>query len=321
MEFYLGIDISKATFDVHLLGLTKGKHRKFSNSQLGFYQLSEWLTALGVGEVHACMEATGRYWDQLAEYLHAKTHRVSAINPARIKGFSQSLLSRLKTDKADAEVIALFCQALKPRLWTPPAAHIRELQELVRHQAHIKQTIQREKNRLQSGLRSETICRFIEGQIEFLSLQLTQVEKDIDVLVDSEQELKTQCELLLSIPGIGKRTAMSFLSEITNVNNFSSIKQLVAYAGLAPSARASGSSLHRPARISKIGNARLRKSLYFPAMVAEVSNPVVAEFSNRLKQNGIRPMPRVVASMRKLLHIMFGVLKSRTPFKLAVSTH
>lgn len=319
MEFYLGIDVSKLSFDVHLIGFQQHKHRKFTNNHSGFKQLSEWLKGSGVGSMHACMEATGRYWNDLAEYLCESGFSVSAINPARIKGFSQSLLSRLKTDKADAEVIALFCQALKPRLWKPPTLQSRELQEMVRHQAHIKETIQRESNRLQSGLRSESVIKLIQENILFLKAQLQQIERSLDELITSNRELKIQCDLLMSIPGVGKRTALSFLSEVVDLSNFSNTKQLVAYAGLAPSERSSGSSLHRPARISKIGNSRLRKSLYFPAMVAEVSNPVIAEFSNRLRSNGLRPMPRLIASMRKLLHIMFGVLKSRTPFMIDLS--
>jgi len=315
MEYYLGIDVSKANFDAYLLSNRKPKHRSFANSAVGFRQLTDWLRASGADHVHACLEATGRYWDKLAEHLYHDGHLVSAINPARIKGFCQSLLSRLKTDKADSEVIALFCQALKPRLWKPPAAHSRELQELVRHQSHLRQTIQREKNRLQSGVLSSSVICLTEEHLTFLDIQLAQLEKDIDVLLASHEDLKLQCDLLLSIPGVGKRTAISFLSEVGDVRNFSNTKQLVAYAGLAPSERSSGTSLRKPAHISKIGNPRLRKALYFPAMVAEMSNPIVSEFSRRLTVNGIKPMPRVIASMRKLLHIMFGVLKSQTSFR------
>jgi transposase len=315
MEYYLGIDVSKNSFDAYLLSNQKPKHRSFANSASGFKQLTDWLQSRGADQVHACLEATGRYWDKLAEHLYHDGHRVSAVNPARIKGFCQSLLSRLKTDKADSEVIALFCQALKPRLWKPPAIHVRELQELTRHQSHIQQTIQRERNRLKSGILSASVIRLTEEHLAFLSVQLESLENDIDELIASHEELKSQCDLLVSIPGIGKRTALLFLGEVGDVTNFNNTKQLVAYAGLAPSERSSGSALRKPAHISKIGNPRLRKALYFPAMVAEVSNPIVSEFSRRLTLNGVRPMPRVIASMRKLLHIMFGVLKSKTSFR------
>ncbi len=315
MDYYLGIDISKASFDAYLIGPKKTKHRTFTNNAAGFNMLSDWLRSFEVDVVHACMEATGRYWEHLAEHLYQTGHQVSAINPARIKGFSQSLLSRLKTDKADAEIIALFCQALKPRLWKPLATHSRELQELVRHQSNIRQTMQREKNRLQFGITSASLIKVLEDHVQFLTSQLEELEQRIKELVASNQELSSQCVLLLSIPGVGLKTALSFLSEIGEVANFSSTKQLVAYAGLAPSEKSSGSSIRKHARISKIGNSRLRKALYFPAMVAEVSNPTIAEFSSRLKLSGLKPMPRIIASMRKLLHIMFGVLKNKTVFR------
>jgi transposase len=121
-ENVLGIDISKDKFYAALIkGEKKSQVKVFDNSWEGFEQLQQWLKEQKVNKVHACMEATSNYGHPLATYLHSLEHMVSIVNPARIKGFAQSRLSRTKNDRADATTIARFCAALKPQAWTPPA--------------------------------------------------------------------------------------------------------------------------------------------------------------------------------------------------------
>jgi|SRR5947209_776341 len=129
----LGIDISKLKFNVSLIQPSgKLKHRVFPNTAAGFEQLREWLAKLGVERVHACLEATGTYSEALALFLCEAGHLVSVVNPAAVKAFAQSRLSRTKTDKVDAELIARFTVAQTPPCWTPPAPEVQELQALVR---------------------------------------------------------------------------------------------------------------------------------------------------------------------------------------------
>ncbi|MCA1850562.1 MAG: IS110 family transposase [Acidobacteria bacterium] len=116
----LGIDVSKQKFDVALLRDTgKFKHRVFPNSTAGFSQLSAWLIKQKAERVHACLEATGAYSDSLAAYLHEQGHVVSVVNPAQIKAYAESHLTRAKTDKADATLIARFCSERHPPAWSP----------------------------------------------------------------------------------------------------------------------------------------------------------------------------------------------------------
>jgi len=121
----LGIDIAKQKFDVALLVDGKTKHKTCKNSVEGFETLMIWLEKQGVQKVHACLEATGNYGEELAIYLHETGHMVSIVNPVRIKGFGQSELIRTKTDKIDAALIARFCLAMKPSPWSPPSPKIR----------------------------------------------------------------------------------------------------------------------------------------------------------------------------------------------------
>ena len=129
----LGIDIAKLKFNLCLIN-TNGKlnHKVLPNTSTGFEQLHLWLTKQGVERVHACLEATGSYGEALARSLHEAGHTVSVINPAAIKAFAGSRLSRTKTDRVDAELIARFCLAQAPPAWTPQLPEVRELQALVR---------------------------------------------------------------------------------------------------------------------------------------------------------------------------------------------
>src|ERR671939_159424 len=145
----LGIDISKLKFNVCLLGEgSKLKHRVFPSNAAGFEQLQAWLTKQGVERVHACLEATGTYSEALALSLFEAGHTVSIINPAAIKAFAQSRLSRTKTDKVDAELIARFTVAQTPPQWRPLPQEVQELQALVRRLDALIEMKVMEENRL-----------------------------------------------------------------------------------------------------------------------------------------------------------------------------
>ncbi len=121
----LGIDISKAKFDVALIqGNAKIKSKVFANNPEGFAELQACLNIQGVTNLHSCMEATSTYGNALARFLVEAGYKVSIVNPSRPKAFGKSELSRTKTDRADAKVIARFCAALKPAPWTPPSLEI-----------------------------------------------------------------------------------------------------------------------------------------------------------------------------------------------------
>jgi len=129
----LGIDIAKLKFNVCLINSDgKLKHKVFANTEAGFQQLKAWLAKQKAARVQACLEATGTYGEALALFLHQAGHTVSVINPAAIKAFAGAQLSRTKTDKVDAELIARFCFTQHPPVWTPSAPEIRALQALVR---------------------------------------------------------------------------------------------------------------------------------------------------------------------------------------------
>lgn len=314
MEAVLGIDIAKASFAVTLLAAGEASHAHFSNDGAGFAKLTRWLHKRQIAHLHACMEATGAYWEALADYLHAQGHVVSVVNPARIKAFAESHLARNKTDQLDAHLIARFCHSQQPLAWTPPPPEQRALQALVRQVEALQQMRQQEVNRLAAGVEVAAVVAALQAHIAFIEEQIAQLLQQIEEHIQQHPHLREQRELLVSIPGIGKRTALTLLAEIVEVTRFSSAPQLAAYAGVSPRQRRSGSSVHGRTRLCKTGNAALRKALYFPAIVARRHNPLIRTFCDRLAQRGKTKMQIIGAAMRKLLHLVYGVLKSGQPF-------
>ena len=304
----LGIDIAKQKFDAALLLDGKTKHKSCKNSVEGFETLIIWLEKQGIQKVHACLEATGNYGEDVAIYLHEGGHTVSIVNPARIKGFAQSELIRTKTDKIDAGIIARFCLAMKPEPWIPPAPEIRSLRALVRRVDSLIDMRSQEKNRISTA--HESVMHLIKEHIAYLDKEIEKIRRQIADLIDQNPDLKQKKDLLDSIPGLGKATIPHLLAELNDLEKFRHVREVVAFIGLAPKETLSGSSIKGKPRLCKIGHARLRKSLYVPALVSIQCNPVMIAFYNRLKEKGKNGKVIVCAIMRKLVHVIFGVLKS-----------
>lgn len=311
----LGIDIAKLKFNVCLINLNgKLKHKVFPNTSTGFEQLRQWLTKQGVQRVHACLEATGTYGEALALFLHEAGHTVSVLNPAAIKAFAASRLSRTKTDRVDAELIARFCLAQAPVAWTPLPVEVRELQALVRRLEALIEMRVAEENRLSSGIAVDSVRQSVEALLAHLKEQIGRTEELIRQHINNHPRLKRQSELLDSIPGIAETTAARLLSEIVDITHYSSARQVAAYAGLVPRERQSGSSVRGRTRLSKIGNARLRRALYFPAITALRCSEFFQAWAEGLRARGKSKKSVICAVMRKLVHVAYGVLKSGKEF-------
>lgn len=310
----LGIDIAKLKFDVALGVGRRPQQATFDNDANGFVSLARWLEKHQVARVHACMEATGRYGEALAEALHENGHTVSVVNPARIKKYADSQLKRHKTDAQDALVILDFAQTQQVQVWRPPEENQRKLREMTRYHDQLKTMRKQEANRLSAGVLCPEVTGPIEQHIAYLDQQIELLEAQIQGHLTHHQLLQEKQALLTTIPGIGALTAARLLAEIGDVTVFDSAKQLAAYAGLTPSQHESGSSVRRRAQMSKMGRSSLRKHLYMPALAAYRWNPAIKALRQRLLAKGKHKMVIVGAAMRKLLHIVYGVLKSGRPF-------
>lgn len=314
MQCYLGIDVSKSTLDVVLIAGNRTFHKMVANTPQGYPQLEKWLANHEATEVQVCLEATGHYGEAVAEYLYRCGHQVSVVNPARIKRYGESKLHRNKTDKADAALIAEFCMKEEPALWQPLSPEVKHLRALIRRLEDQKAILQQEINRSKSGEQDNWVLDDLRTHIVYLQERIVATEKEIQNFINKTPDLKSQQELLITIPGIGDLTAFILLAEIGDISNFDNAPQLAAYAGLSPQSHRSGSSVHKKTRISKQGRSELRRCLYMPAVVALSYNPVIQNLSDRMAKRGSLKMEIVVAAMRKLLHIAYGVLKNQLPF-------
>lgn len=316
MASVLGVDVSKAKLDVALLN-DQGKYRSkvFLNSLKGFGELLRWLEPLaddGLTSLHVCMESTGAYHEALALFLHDSGVRVSIVNPIRVKRFIEFEGVRNKTDQGDAKSLARFCKLTAPEPWEAPSPGVRALQALVTRLDTLQDMRQAEMNRLE--IAHGTVRASVQSVLHALEHSIAEVKVQILQTIDDDPDLRQRSTLLHSIPGLGERTIPQLLAYIGRPERFKNVKALVAYASLSPHIRQSGSSLDKHRGTHPQGHRGLKQALYFPAMVAGRYNPRVAAFWQRLKAQNKPGLVIVVACMHKLLAIIYGVLKSKTPF-------
>lgn len=311
--FYLGMDIAKAKLDCALqLANGKFKNKVVQNTPQGFKHLSEWLTKQQAPLPHVCMEATGVYWEAVAEYLADQGMTVSVVNPAQIKAFGRSRLVRSKTDKIDAQLIALFCAERRPKAWQAAAPAERALRAMVLRLDALQAMRTQESNRLLVA--RDEVKAGIASHIEWLDEKIKALAKTIRDHIDNDPSLKDKRGLLDSIPGVGERTIATALAFIAHPENFGNARQVGAFAGVEPRQHESGSSVNLPPRMSKMGNSFLRKSFYMPAMVILYKTAWGIRFRERLEAAG-KPAKLIIgAMMRKLIHVVYGVLKSGQKF-------
>ncbi|UAW63381.1 IS110 family transposase [Mycoavidus sp. HKI] len=319
--FYLGIDVAKAKLDCSLLlneTSLKRKSKKVTNSQTGFTELLTWLVKqdIKLTDLHVTMEATGIYHEQAAQALHDAGARVSIVNPVKVKSLGSTLAIRTKTDGVDSFLIARFGLLCKPDAWVPPAPEVRVLKAFLARQEAISEDLQRERNRqekIQIVSAPERVHKSLSDSINFLQMQLKQLQQEIDEHIDRHSALKEDLDLLKSIRAIGPQVGKAMLS-VMQTHSFKSAEQLAAYLGLVPVERQSGSSVFGRARLSKAGPPEIRAKLYMAAIVAIRYNTHVKALYERLRNRGKSSMSALGACMRKLVHLCFGVLKSRMPY-------
>jgi transposase len=294
--------------------------RSFANSTDGWRHLVTWLSDHKVQQVHACLESTGRHSLGVACALHEAGHVVSVVNPAQIRDFARTKLGRNKTDAVDAAHIREYAELFKPRPWTPPSQSQRRLGELQTIRAGGIGGMTEWKNRMSSGMADPAAQALAKATISHFSDQLQMVDQAIARTIADDSGLRGKRDLLLSISGVGETLAGLLLVELPGPDVLRSSPAVVAYAGLNPRRHQSGTSMDRVTRISKIGNSILRAALFMPAMSAMRHNRVIAALATRLKSQGrLKPKQIVVAAMRKLLVLCFGVLKTGKRFDPAIA--
>ncbi|HIG57193.1 MAG TPA: IS110 family transposase [Candidatus Latescibacteria bacterium] len=311
---HMGIDVSAKTLDVALTGkdipITSAT---FPNTSSGHRQLIKWATKRG-RSARVCLEATGIYSAAIALVIHQHPRlEIMVVNPKAMRNYGQARMQRAKTDRIDAQLILDYGQRMPFVSWHPPSEAVLKLQAITRRITPLKNEIQREKNRLHADSYRVTSTDLIEQDIR---VHIRHMERRIQyltdkgmVLVQEASRLHRLFQRLLSIPGIGQTSGLRILAELASLPRGMKPAQWVAHAGLDPRPYESGSSVHRPQKIAKIGNKFLRTALYMPALVAIRHQPQVNAFYNKLIAAGKNPRLAITAVMRKLLHSVWGIWK------------
>jgi transposase len=212
----IGIDVGKHKLDVALLDNGKVRNKSFVNAPAGYQELKVWLGKQKVvsDDCPVCMESTGVYSEPVALGLQALGMTVSIVNPARIKGFGQSELVRNKNDGIDAALIARYCAVMHPEPWQAPPPEQRYLRSWCDRMKALKAMRQQEENRLEACRTAANLEleSHIQQHVTWLSLQIRQMERDIDEHINLHPTLKRDADLMSSIPGIGRVTVAVMLS-------------------------------------------------------------------------------------------------------------
>lgn len=307
----LGLDVSKRTVDACLLFEDGQKLTlKITNSKHGFEQLMSWLQVCRKEDVHACLEPTGKYSVPIAFALHDAGFRVSQVHSYAVKHHGRSKKFRSKTDRIDAFLLADYCLKENPSVWTPAPDAQRQLRELQHRLAKVDELIRQEENRLEAGSESELVVEDIKDSLGRLYVRQRLLERAAKELIRTDERLSPAFTILSSIVGIGDRSVIRMLAFV-RFEEFKHGRQVARFAGLEPAKHDSGTSVHHPQHISKMGNSELRAALYFPAMVAIQHNPQMRAFADRLRARNKPPKVIICAVMRKLLVLSAALLRKQ----------
>jgi len=313
MTIWIGIDVSKLHLDAGWLEDGKKVHRKVRNSKKGFAALLAEVPE----SAHFVMEATGTYYFNLALFLHQAQRFVAVVNPAQTKHHIKAELTRSKSDKSDAFSIAKFGEEKNPSAWNPHEREVYELRQLLVLDERLQQKIVQFGNMFEAFVEpdyhSAPALECIQEVIGSLKTKRAKIQKEMAKLAD--KLFPKQVEILSSIPGVGKSSAIKVMAEVGDFGRFDSSRKLVSFSGLSPTLKQSGTSVRSKGHISRMGGCRIRGTLYMCAMNALRCNDQCKAMWSRLEIKGKHGKIRMVAIMAKLLRQMWALITKNETYQ------
>ena len=311
---WVGIDVSKQHLDVALLRAGHPLTARFANQPAAFASLLAWLHTMAQAPVHVCLEATGTYHDAVVAFLLTQGVRLSVLPSVRLKAFRQSEGWRNKTDQLDAILLARYGQQKQPAAFVAVPEELAHLRLLLSRLRDLADLHRQESNRLENGRWDACIQAHLREHRRLLEGWQQEVLSQIRAWIKEHAELEQAVELLVSIPGIGERTAWHLLAILgADGSRFGSAHQLVVYVGLEVAREDSGKQI-KAGHISKQGPSHVRACLGMAAIVAKRWDADMRAWASELTARGKKSRQVRVALMRKLLHLAYGVLKHQQPY-------
>jgi transposase len=308
-QVYVGIDVSKDRLDVHVR--PSGEAFAVARDGEGVAGMVERLRTLA--PVLIVSEATGGFEQVVAASLAAAGLPIAVVNPRQIRDFARATGRLAKTDRLDAEAIALFAERVRPELRALPDEQTRLLGELVARRRQVIEMIGMEGNRARL-LESRRIKKRIERHRNALQDELTEIEAELDETIRGTPIWRETEDLLKSVPGVGDVLARTLIVELPELGTLDR-KKIAALVGVAPFNRDSGTLRGR--RTIWGGRAAVRATLYMSAMVASRFNPIISRFYRRLLEAGKPKKSALIACARKLLTILNAMIRERQPWQTA----
>ncbi len=306
---FVGIDVSKQTLDCALLIEAQVQHRcEFSNDPSGQAALLEWLRSTQPALVVA--EATGGYETLMAATLGTAGVPIAVVNPRQVRDFARALGVLAKTDRIDAQVLARFAQRIQPQVRPVKAEALAELEALLVRRRQLVDMFSAEQHR--HRMARGRIARQIANHMSWLERQIDAADDDLNGMVEHSPLMQRQLDVMVSIPGVGKLTAISMLALLPELGTLNE-KQISALVGVCPFNRDSGTIRGR--RMIWGGRSRVRTALYMAALSATRFNPVIRAFYQRLLSAGKAKKLALVACMHKLLLILNAMLKTNSMWR------
>lgn len=300
----VGIDVSKANLDVCIL---PAKERfRLSNSETGVKELIARLTRFK--EAIVVLEATGGLESYVAAALGTAGFKVAIVNPRQVRDFARALGRLAKTDRIDAEILALFGERVRPEARPLPDAALRALEALITRRRQLIEMLGAERNRL-TQIDDRDVSKRIQRHVKWLQQELKAIDNDLDDTIHRTPLWRAKDDLLRSVPGVGQVTSYTLIAEFPELGSLSR-KQAAALCGLAPFNVDSGTSLGR--RRIWGGRASVRSVLYMAALVASRRNPAIRDFYQRLLRAGKPKKLALLAAARKLLITLNAILRDQT---------
>ena len=266
------------------------------------------------GALQVLMEATGIYYLDVALIASELGAQVSVINPRTARHFARALGQRSKTDSLDAAMLLDFLKRMPFTPWQAPAKAWLELRHYGRYLVQLTEESTAAHNRLHALNSTSSSPAFLRADLKrsiaSLERRIERIRAQATALIKADAWLKERHKALLTIIGVAEISAIALLSELAVLPRSLSSRACVSHAGLDPRLHESGTSVHKPARISRHGNKYLRRALFYPAMAASCHDPMAAAFRQRLLDKGKKKMQAVVAIMRKLLTAAWALIRN-----------
>jgi transposase len=304
---YIGIDVSKDRLDVALLG-EEGVWQ-VENTPSGIADLVHQMQAIDPELI--VVEATGGYHRNLAEALFLAGLCVAVVNPARVRQFARASGLLAKTDKLDAQVLAVFGERVQPKLYTGKSAAEKQLSALLVRRRQLEEMLKAEQNRLRTI--SPSLRSSVERIIVILKEEKKRLDEQIQQLLNEQKAWQEQTEILSSAPGVGIVTTATLLADLPELGKLDR-KKIAALVGVAPMNHDSGKK--RGYRKTKGGRTEVRSVLYMSTLVATRYNPVIQTHYQQLLKRGKEKKVALTACMRKFLTILNAMLRDQQPFRL-----